>query len=38
MLDFLYPPKTTAEGITIREVISKIEKIEMLNLTRGAIL
>ena len=33
--DFLCPPKTPAEGMTIREVISKIGKIRVLDLMRG---
>ena len=33
--DFLCPPKTPAEGMTIRELITKIGKIRILDLIRG---
>ena len=33
--DFLCPPKIPAVGMTLREVISKIGKIEVLNLAKG---
>ena len=33
--EFLVPPKTPAKGITIRELVSKIGKIKVLDLIRG---
>ena len=33
--EFLAPPKTPAIGMTIREIISKIGKIRVLDLIRG---
>ena len=35
IIEFLAPPKTPAKGITIREIISKISKVEKLQLTKG---
>tara|TARA_B110001452_G_scaffold245544_1_gene230292 strand:+ start:194 stop:802 length:609 start_codon:yes stop_codon:yes gene_type:complete len=35
IIEFLAPPKTPAKGITIREIILKIGKVEKLQLTKG---
>ena len=36
--EFLAPPKTKALGITLRDLISKIGKIEILHLIKGEVL